>query len=96
MATTYIRGVPGIIEAINARRSHVDQDVQRLVVDRVGSADRHPRQAETHARGELAALTDLLSYLQGATVLSEEDFDNRFKIGGFGSPGEASYAVTLS
>jgi len=96
MPQTFIRGVPGIIAAVNARREAADAAVQRLIFEREGRFTDVRSHAEIHARGELAALTELWRYLNSSTVLTEDEHDNRFKIGGAGSPGEAAYAVTLS
>jgi hypothetical protein len=93
---TFVRGVSGIIEEIESQRRRAEEDRLRAENGRRSRGGKRPNPTELRREGEVNGLITLLSYLKTATIMSEEDFDNRFKIGGYGSPGESAFAVAES
>lgn len=89
---TFIRGKSGIVEELN-------KEANKLA-NRLRASSRMTQKQRARLQGEHDALATFAAWLQlsDVHVLTEEQFDNRFKIGGYdpatAAPDLNAFAVT--
>lgn len=95
--STFIRGQAGLIDELTAKRllltNRLHADVQRLNNGQRPVLNKTERE---NMLGQVTTYTGLIQWLQSADVhvVSEREYDDTFKIGGFGSPGQVASAIT--